>query len=129
MATEQSDPTNAVGALGDGFARSVNAGDAEWIAREFYAEDADFLPPNHRMVSGRSGIRRFFRALFEAGVGDLATETTRIEVSGELAYRVGRYTMGKPAPDRGKFVQVFRRQADGSWRCVADVFNRDEAAR
>jgi uncharacterized protein (TIGR02246 family) len=126
MATGQSDAESAIRALSDGFARGVNAGDAEWLVREYYAEDAYFLPPNHRMVNGRSGIRAFLRALFEAGVGGLAIETTKIEASGDLAYHIGRFTMGNPSPDRGKFVEVYRRQADGSWKCVGDIFNSDD---
>ena len=128
MATGQADATSAIEALSEGFARSVNAGDAEWLVREFFAEGAYLLPPNHPMLSGRPGIRRFFRGLLEAGFGEIATETTTIEESGELAYRIGTYTTRKPAPDRGKFVEVYRRQADGSWKCVGNIFNRDEAA-
>jgi ketosteroid isomerase-like protein len=32
---------------------------------------------------------------------------------------------GKPLRDRGKYVTVWRKQADGSWRVVRDVFNSD----
>ncbi len=126
MATGQSDVERAIRALSDGFARSVNAREVDWLVREFYAEDAYFLPPNHRMVTGRSGIRAFLLGLFEAGIGDLAVETTKIEASGALAYHIGRFTMGTPEPDRGKFIEVYRRQADGGWKCVGDIFNSDE---
>jgi ketosteroid isomerase-like protein len=32
---------------------------------------------------------------------------------------------GKSVPDRGKLIEVFRKQADGSWKTVADMFNSD----
>jgi ketosteroid isomerase-like protein len=27
--------------------------------------------------------------------------------------------------DRGKYLAVWKKQADGSWKCVADMFNTD----
>jgi ketosteroid isomerase-like protein len=77
---------------------------------------------------GRSQIRDFFQGMIEAGVGELALESLKIDVSDDLAYNVGKYSLGKPAPDAGKFVEVHRRQPDGSWRCVADIFNSDQPA-
>jgi ketosteroid isomerase-like protein len=34
----------------------------------------------------------------------------------------------KPATDKGKYVTVFKKQADGSWKVVADIFNSDGPA-
>jgi ketosteroid isomerase-like protein len=31
----------------------------------------------------------------------------------------------KPVTDKGKYVTVFRKQADGTWKVVADVTNSD----
>jgi ketosteroid isomerase-like protein len=47
---------------------------------------------------------------------------------GRIADRIGHFTLSKPSPDRGKFIEVYRRQADGSWKCVGDIFNRNQAA-
>jgi ketosteroid isomerase-like protein len=32
---------------------------------------------------------------------------------------------GKPMKDRGKFIEVWKKQADGKWKVVADMFNSD----
>ena len=128
MATGQSDAAAAIRTLDEEFTRNANAGDAERLAEAFYSDDAYLLPPNHPIVSGRSQIRDFFQGMIEAGVGELAIESLKIDVSGDLAYNVGKYSLGKPAPDTGKFVEVHRRQPDGSWRCVADIFNSDQPA-
>ena len=58
---------------------------------------------------------------------------TRVEVakSGDMAYVSGTYTFnvkdagGKTMKDRGKYLEVWKRQADGSWKCSADAWNSD----
>ena len=51
--------------------------------------------------------------------------------SGDLAYVVGTYQItpnndkGKPMEDRGKLVEVWKKQTDGKWKVVADIFNTD----
>jgi ketosteroid isomerase-like protein len=32
---------------------------------------------------------------------------------------------GKPVTDRGKYVTIWKKQADGSWKVIADIFNSD----
>lgn len=127
MAVGSSDVASAIHELGKAFVRNFNAGEAEELVQGFYAEDARLLPPNHPIVSGRSNIRDFFQGMVDAGVGAVSLGSVDLGASGDLAYQVGTYWLGKPAPDTGKFIEVYRRQADGSWRCVADIFNSDQA--
>jgi ketosteroid isomerase-like protein len=130
MATGQSDPESAIRALSDTFVRHFNAADADQLVQAVYAEDARLLPPNRPTVTGQSEIREAFREFLGAGMGELTIDTYEIEIasSGELAYGIGTFSLGRPAPDRGKFVEVYRRQADGSWKCVVDMFSSDQAA-
>ena len=49
----------------------------------------------------------------------------------DLAYVSGSYELtendasGKPMTDKGKYLEVWKKQANGSWKCVADIFNSD----
>ena len=50
----------------------------------------------------------------------------------DLAYVLGTYTMtivppGAPGPieDSGKYIEIRRRQPDGSWLISTDIFNSD----
>lgn len=60
-------------------------------------------------------------------------EPNRVEVSsaGDMGYTVGAYKLtihdaqGKPVTDRGKYVTVWQKQLDGTWKVVADIFNSD----
>jgi ketosteroid isomerase-like protein len=51
--------------------------------------------------------------------------------SGDLACLSGTYELtmndpsGKPANDHGKYVEVWEKQADGKWKCGADIWNSD----
>ena len=127
MRADQSDAEGAIRALNEAFVRHFNAGDADGLARAVYAEDARLLPPDRPMIVGRTRIAKALREFLEAGMGGLTVDEFEVEVaeSGEVAYAVGAFSLARPVPDRSKFVEVYRRQADGSWRCVVDAFSSD----
>jgi ketosteroid isomerase-like protein len=110
-----------VRALNEQFLRNLRAGDVDALVDSFYAEDARVLPPNKPMVEGRAAIRELWRGAL-GRVGDMTLETVDVQTSGDLAYEVGRFTMGGAT---GKYLVVLRRQTDGSWKAAADMFSRD----
>jgi ketosteroid isomerase-like protein len=68
----------------------------------------------------------------DGGLEGIDLETTVTASAGDLAYGRGRYTLsmspagGEPIEDVGKYVVVYRRQPNGSWQAVADIFNSDK---
>jgi ketosteroid isomerase-like protein len=51
---------------------------------------------------------------------------------GDLVYAVGSYNMTvsdektkKPVTDKGKYLTVYKKQADGSWKAVANMISSD----
>ncbi|MBI1886649.1 MAG: DUF4440 domain-containing protein [Chloroflexi bacterium] len=133
MTTRQVRTAGAIRALDAEFARYASAGDAAGLVAAFYADESRLLPPNHPAVSGRPAIRDFWQGLLEAGLSDVALETTQVRTSNHLAYGSGRYTLavrtpsGKSVPDSGKFLVVYRRQEDGSWKAIDHMFSSDQA--
>jgi uncharacterized protein (TIGR02246 family) len=101
----------------------------------YYSDDAVLLPPNEPIVTGKQAIRSSWMSLLSPNIA-LSWQANKVDVarSGDLAYVVGAYTLttrdavGKPATDHGKTVEVFKKQADGSWKVVADMYNSDLAA-
>ena len=99
----------------------------------FYEDNAELLPVAEPAVNGRDAIRRKWAEFF--GIPGFANQSrlTQVDVSadGTLAYTRGTYETamtggdGKPTVERGKWVTVWRRQADGSWRIVQDISNTD----
>jgi uncharacterized protein (TIGR02246 family) len=120
--------------------------DAQWekaaAARDvdgtvsYYADDASLLAPNVAIASDKASIRASWAGLLGPD-NSLAWQANKVEVarSSDLAYIVGSYQLtmkdsqGKPAADRGKFVEVWKKQADGKWKVEADIFNSDLAVQ
>ncbi len=63
-------------------------------------------------------------------------ETTNVGISsaGDLAYSAGTSEEtindpeGNPVTERGKWVAVYKKQPDGTWKCVVDIWNSDQPA-
>ena len=98
---------------------------------DFYASDALVLRSNTPPVRGTAGIREFFFAALDAGLGEVEMEPIRIEIFGDLAYEAGRCKMlvptnvGKRREERGKYLIVFIRGYGGEWKAVADCWSSD----
>ena len=99
----------------------------------FYAEGAMVLPPNGPIATTNEAIRKVWKDLFETPGYALSFKPSKVEVaqSGDMAYSSGTYefTMndasGKPVKDQGKYAAVWKKQADGKWKCVVDIWNSD----
>ena len=125
---------DAIRQLDEDFMKAANAKEAGALVKAFYAQDAVLLPTNRPIVEGRSNIQAFLQGLIDSGFTGIKLETTRTASAGDLAYGRGRYTLsltppgGAPVQHAGKYVVVYRRQPNGSWRAVADIFNSDQPA-
>jgi ketosteroid isomerase-like protein len=96
----------------------------------FYAEDAQILPSGAAAVRGRDDIRRFWRSRPEEGLVSLTLGSREIDLSGTLAFEIGRFSAtlrprhGAPFQDHGKYIVIYRREPEG-FRAIADMFNSD----
>ena len=131
MATTSVDLQCAARALDAAFIRHANAGDAAALTGAFYADDAVLLAPGAPRLDGAAAIRAFWQAFVDGGVEDVSIETREIVEAGDVGYGIGSYTCTLPATDgarardTGKYIVVYRRQADGGWKVIADQFNSD----
>jgi len=99
----------------------------------YYAADAIVMPPNAAAVTTKAAVRKIWNDLLTAPGFSGGWKPTKVEVakSGDMAYVSGTYEMtlndasGKPVTDRGKYLEAVKKQADGTWKCVADIWNSD----
>lgn len=99
----------------------------------YYADDASVLMPNAPIFNGKPAIKESLKPLMTDPNFSLTFMPTRAEVakSGDLGFTQGPYKMtfsdqrGNKFEDEGKYLTVWRKQADGSWKAVEDTFMSD----
>jgi len=115
--------------------------DAEWSEAaqsrdvdrvvSYWADDATVLPPGGPAIVGKAAIREFVAKSFKNPSFRIAWKTSDVFVSpdGTFAYGLGTNRVNVTAPDGtpvtidGKAVTIWRREKDGSWKCVVDIWN------
>jgi uncharacterized protein (TIGR02246 family) len=95
----------------------------------FLTEDVWFIPNGAETAVGRDGVARLWAALFQQSGPTLTWRPTGADVaaSGDLAYTRGEFESkgtdaeGKPFTRTGRYLTVWRKQADGSWKVAVDT--------
>ena len=130
-------------ATSDSDAAVIRALDEQWSATAakndvegtiaFYADDAVLLPGNAPIARDRKSIRESWAGLLGPNTA-VAWKVSKVEVakSGDIGYLYGTYSLsirdpkgGPPVSDTGKLVEIWRKQADGKWKCIVDTYNSD----
>lgn len=104
-----------------------------WL--DAFSDSGILMRPNAAVTPGKAFLRERMAAAFADTSFSLNWEPIRADVarSGELGYTVGLYqsrqvdSAGRPRIGTGKYVTIWRRQPDGSWKVVLDIGNPDAA--
>ena len=111
--------------------QALSSGDVDALMAEI-VDDAVWLPPGQGPVEGKEAIREFYEGLFSRVrlEGRLSPEDREVVIMGDWAvFRgvlVGTVTPiegGEPTPLANKVVNLLRREPDGTWRHVWDIWN------
>jgi uncharacterized protein (TIGR02246 family) len=95
-----------------------------------YTDDAVLMNPGSPPAVGTDAIRKTLGAMVGDPAFSLTFQTTDVGVakSGDLAYTHGTYQMKMTDPstrkvvdDKGTYLTVYKKQADGSWKAVEDA--------
>jgi uncharacterized protein (TIGR02246 family) len=124
----------AIRAADSSFAAAATAGDVDAVAA-VYARDASLLAPNLPPQKGQTAIRSFWGGFFNAYTVKFEISSDTIEGRGDLAYNVGQYRFtavpkvrsNPGVADEGKFLEVLKKQPDGSWKYVVDMYSSNLA--
>ena len=101
-----------------------------------YASDATIYPPGASSVTGSESIRQFATEFTLAPGLTMTVHSPMIDVaeSADIAYTMSIVDLsmtgpdGNPMSDRLRDMHVWKKQADGSWKVVVDIWNSDLAA-
>jgi uncharacterized protein (TIGR02246 family) len=118
------------------FVKNWGGKDADRIAAH-YTDDGNVMVPNSPMMTGKGAIGKAMKDVLADPNGSLALQPVQVEVSrgGDLGYTRGTYVLTatdpaskKAATEKGRFVTIFRKEADGSWKAIQDINNAEAPA-
>jgi len=100
----------------------------------YYADEASMFPPNMPIATGPDARRKTWAGLLAATDLVFSNAPTKVEAarSGDLAYETGTFEesfkddKGQPLKVVGKYVVVWKKQANGQWKAIVDIFNTDQ---
>ena len=112
--------------------------DREWAASikdmdkfmSYYASDASLYPPGMPLAAGAKPIRDVLTKMSSAPGFSLEFGPTKADVgaSGDFGYTTGSYQASMSGmTERGKYVEVWKKQPDGQWKVREDIFNPDSS--
>ncbi len=111
-------------------AATAARGAAGWGS--FFAADGFMVPPSGELPKGGpAGAEAEMRAFLADSKASLGwhPEQAVLALSGDLGYTLGTWERHATGPDgqvvirTGRYLTVWRRQADGTWKVAADIGN------
>lgn len=124
----------AIDAALTGFTEGMKKGDTAAMVAP-YAEDAIVLSAGAPAARGHAGIKKLNAGMMAGFTVPAAKITSEdLIVTGDYAIETGKYEMtlhpkkGKDIQDVGKYVAVWKKQADGSWKMIRDSYSTDKPA-
>lgn len=113
-------------AAGDDMAALANAGNfAGW--EKYQASDVVMYPPNQEPLVGREAVIAALKGF--PPVSGMKFVQEEVEGTADFAYVRGTYEAtfnppgAAPMPDRGNYIEIWRKMADGRWLITRDIYN------
>ena len=124
------DDAKALIKLDDDWSAAAAKRDVDVIA-SFYADEGNAYPPNEPLAKGRAAARKVWATYLSDPSFKISWKTTKAEAVGDLGYTAGTYEAsfnlpdGKSGKEVGKYLCVWKKQKDGSWKAFHDMWNAD----
>jgi len=95
----------------------------------YWTDDARVISPGQPIVSGKAAIREMIAGAMKIPGFRIAwtPDSAVVSRSGDLGYTYGANevtapdTSGQLVTTRGRYLTVWRKDADGKWRCAEDI--------
>jgi len=114
------------------FTEAFNRGDFNAM-EPLHEDNAMLLSPDTPMTVGDTkAVIEGYQELWEAGWRNMSLSSVEIDSDGDLGYHVGRVECDVPTDEgstkriAGKYVDIYKRAGDGTWKVHLTIFNMDE---
>ena len=102
----------------------------------YVADDVVLMPPGEAAVRGKPAMQAWYATfLSQYRTSSLTLSGRQVLVGEGFAVEVGAFEWGltpvvggAPVVDRGNYMQVWKRQPDGSWRFEQEIWNSSASA-
>jgi ketosteroid isomerase-like protein len=119
-----------VDAYNDASKNAMLSGNSDKVM-EYYEADALEMAPNSPTFKGKDNILALQQQMGKSGMkfNAVSFQTLELTADGKIAYEIGSYDMTITMPptgemkDTGKYIALWRQQADGSWKVHAETWN------
>jgi uncharacterized protein (TIGR02246 family) len=111
---------------------SVNAGHANtWAA--CFTDDGVQMPPHFGTNVGKTAVLGWCNGFMNLFACRFSLSVEEVRIAADWAFERGRYDItltprsgGQPMEDNGKYITIYQRQSDGSWKIARDIWNSDQ---
>jgi ketosteroid isomerase-like protein len=112
------------------WAATIPTGNVDSIL-SYWSDDAVVMPPDEPAIVGKAAIRAFVTGMFAIPGFSITWEPEQamISASGDMGYLIERNSAtfsdstGAKVTQLAKAVTVWRKDAQGQWKCVVDTWN------
>jgi len=118
--------------------RAIDKGNAEWVeawekgdpemVAAIFTDDGVMLSQGGKVFKGRQQILERQKAAMQSVTRPIKVSviTVKIWLNGDVAYETGKYKYeytekGTPVTEEGRYVTMWKRQRDGSWKLSVDM--------
>jgi ketosteroid isomerase-like protein len=118
--------------LDEDWSKAAQTKDPDKIAA-FYSDHAVVYPPNGPIAVGKAAAREVWAGAFRDSSYTIRWKPERAEVGkgGDMGFTSGTYESTitgadkKISREKGKYLCVWKKQADGNWKAAHDMWNAD----
>ena len=118
--------------------RAIDKGNSQWIeawekgdpelVAALFTDDAVMLSQGGKVFKGRQQILERQKEAMQSVTPPIKVSvvTVKIWLDGDIVYETGKYKYeyaekGKPTTEEGRYVTMWKRQDDGSWKLSMDM--------
>ena len=107
--------------------------DADKIVGMF-AENGTLLNDNSEMLRGKEAIRKSFENLQKTEKLEFKRDKVEVTLKGNMAYEIVNQTVSfkyqdkEPQTEINKYIHIWEKQKDGSWKVLIDMNNTRKAS-